>query len=96
MVFGKKFLLDVICVVFIYVEDNKMLRIVCCNLSAELRTNGTATACDENDFTGELVEDFVHVDFDGGASEQVFDFDLLNGANRHFTTGELQKAWNAK
>ena len=95
MVFGEKLLLDVIGVVFIDVEDDEMLRVMGRDLPAELRADGAAAARDEDDLAGELVEDFIHVDFDGLPSEQVFDFDLLEGADGHFATGELNESWNA-
>ena len=96
MVFGKQFLLNVIGVVFIDVENNEMLGVMGRNLPAEFCTDGATAACDKNDLAGELVEDFVHVDFDGLAAEQVFDFDLLKSADGHFAAGELDEAWNAK
>ena len=44
-----KLLLDIVCVVLIYIEDNELLRMMLGHLSAQLASYGAAAACYEDD-----------------------------------------------
>ena len=46
-----QFLLNIICSVFIDIQNNDLFRIHFCQLSAEFWANGTAATCDQNNFS---------------------------------------------
>ena len=55
---GLQFLLNVICVIFINIEDHQKLRLMTCDLTAELASDGTAAACYQDPFALQILKDF--------------------------------------
>ena len=68
-----EFLLDVIDVVFVYIEDYEFSRSVRCHLSHQLAADGATAACDEDGFVRQVSADFLHIDADGFSTQEVFD-----------------------
>ena len=72
-----QFQLDGVGVVLIDIEDNQLLRVVPRDLAAELRTDGPAAACHEDDLAVDKVIDLMKVGGDGLAAQKVLDGDVL-------------------
>ena len=85
-------LLDAVCVVLIDVEDDELLRLVACDLTAELRADRSATAGDEDGLPLDHAEDFFVVDLDRFTTEEVEDVDVAELADADFAVDELVDA----
>lgn len=87
-----KLLLDAVRVILIDVEDDKLLRLVACDLTAELRADRSATAGDEDGLSLDHTEDFFVVDLDRFTTEEVEDVDVTELADADFASDELVDA----
>lgn len=87
-------LLDAVRVVLIDVEDNELLRLVACDLTAELGADRSATAGDEDGLPLDHAEDFFVVDFDRLTTEEIEDVDVAELADTDFAVDELVDARN--
>ena len=85
-------LLDAVRVVLIDVEDDELLRLVACDLTAELRADRSATAGDEDGLPLDHTEDFFVVDLDRFTTEEVEDVDVTELADADFAVDELVDA----
>ena len=65
-----------------------MFRIVCRNLSCQFRTNRSYT-CDQNHFSRNILEDFVHVCFNRITSQKLFNLHRLHLTDRNFSSVQL-------
>ena len=65
-------------VVFINIEDNQLLRIMSCNLSAKLASDRASSARYHYHFIGEKFINLIHIYFYGISSKKVFDCDILH------------------
>lgn len=91
-VLHEELLLDAVRVVLIDVEDNKLLRLVAGDLTAELGADGSATAGDEDGLPLDHAEDFFVVDLDRFTAEEVEDVDVAKLADADFAVHELVDA----
>ena len=87
-----KFLLDTVSIVLVDVEDDELLRLVTCDLAAELGADGSATAGDEDGLPLDHAEDFFVVDLDRFTTEKVEDVDVAELADADFAVHELVDA----
>lgn len=87
-----KLLLDAVRVILIDVEDDELLRLVACDLTAELRADRSATAGDEDRLSLDHTEDFFVVDLDRFTTEEVEDVDVTELADADFAVYELVDA----
>ena len=87
-----KFLLDTVSIVLVNVEDDELLRLVACDLTAELGADRSATAGDEDRLPLNHAEDFFVVDLDRFTTEQVEDVDVAELADADFAVDELVDA----
>ena len=85
-------LLDAVRVILVDVEDDELLRLVACDLTAELGSDGSATAGDEDGLPLDHTEDFFVVDLDRFATEKVEDVDVAELADADFAVDELVDA----
>ena len=85
-------LLDAVRVVLIDVEDDELLRLVACDLTAEFRADRSATAGDEDGLPLDHTEDFFVVDLDRFTTEEVEDVDVTELADADFAVDELVDA----
>lgn len=91
-VLHEKLLLDAVSIVLVNVEDDKLLRLVACDLTAELRADRSATAGDEDGLPLDHTEDFFVVDLDRFTTEEVEDVDVTELADADFAVDELVDA----
>ncbi len=91
-VLHEELLLDAVRVVLIDVEDDELLRLVACDLTAELGSDGSATAGDEDGLSLDHTEDFFVVDLDRFTTEEVEDVDVAELADTDFAVDELVDA----
>ncbi len=84
--------LDVVGVIFVNVKDDQLLRIVPCDLPAELGADGAAAPGDEDDLAVDEAEDLLHVGADRFAAEKVLDRDLLHVAHGELAGRDLVNA----
>ena len=91
-VLHEELLLDAVRVVLIDVEDDELLRLVACDLTAELRADRSATAGDEDGLPLDHAEDFFVVDLDRFTTEEVEDVDIAELADADFAVDELVDA----
>ncbi len=91
-VLHEEFLLDAVRVVLIDVEDDELLRLVACDLTAELRADRSTTAGDEDGLPLDHTEDFFVVDLDRFTTEEVEDIDVAELADTDFAVHELVDA----
>ncbi len=71
-VFAEEFLLDVVGVVFVDVENNQQFRVGFGNLATEFGADRATPTRDENGFAHEVGTDFGVVDHDLVATEEIF------------------------
>ena len=93
-VLHEELLLDAVGIVLVDVEDNELLRLVTCDLAAELGADGSATAGDEDGLPLDHAEDFFVVDLDRFTTEEVEDVDVAELADADFAVDELVDAWD--
>ena len=84
--------LDTVRVVFVDVEDDELLRLVACDLPAEFRSNASTTACHEDCFSGNELEDFGEIGTDRLTAEEVFDGDVPHLGDADLAGDELVHA----
>lgn len=87
-----KFLLDAVSIVLVNVEDNELLRLVACDLPAELGADRSATTGDEDGLPLDHTEDFFVVNLDRFTTEEVEDVDVAELADADFAVHELVDA----
>ena len=93
-VLHEELLLDAVSIVLVNVEDDELLRLVACDLTAELRADRSATAGDEDGLSLDHAEDFFVVDLDRFTAEEVEDVDVTELADADFAVDELVDAWD--
>ena len=91
-VLHEELLLDAVSIVLVNVEDDELLRLVACDLTAELRADRSATAGDEDGLPLDHTEDFFVVDLDRFTTEEVEDVDVTELADADFSIDELVDA----
>lgn len=91
-VLHEELLLDAVRIVLVNVEDDELLRLVACDLTAELGADGSATASDEDGLPLDHAEDFFVVDLDRFTAEEVEDVDVAELADADFAVDELVDA----
>ena len=91
-VLHEELLLDAVRIVLVNVEDDELLRLVACDLTAELRADRSATAGDEDGLPLDHAEDFFVVDLDRFTAEEVEDVDVTELADTDFAVDELVDA----
>lgn len=91
-VLHEELLLDAVRVILVDVEDNELLRLVACDLTAKLGADGSATAGDEDGLPLDHAEDFFVVDLDRFTTEEVEDVDIAELADADFAVHELVDA----
>ena len=74
--FPLQLLLDLICIIFIDIEDHQMSDPVFCQLGTDLAADGSAASGYENGFSFDIAKDFVQIDFDRLSAQQIFDFHI--------------------
>ena len=84
-----KFLLEIICRVFIDVQNDEHLRVLFDDLPAEFGTDGSATAGDEYYLVSDVGSDFVDVVLDLVSSQKVFDLDFTQLGDGDFPIHQL-------
>ena len=84
-----EFLLEVVCGVFIDVQDHEHLRVLLDDLSAEFGTDGSATASDEDDLVLDICCDFVDVVLNLISAQKVFYADFTQFGNGDFPVHQL-------
>ena len=82
-------ILDVIGIVLIDIEDDKLFGIVIGDLPAEFRADGAAAAGDQDDLAADEVEDLLHLRLDGLTPQQVLDRDGLQLVDSDFAADQL-------
>ena len=73
--------LDVISIVFIDVKDDQLLWTVLRDLPAYFRTDGSASAGDQDYLPLEGVIDFLHIDMNRISAQEILHRDLLQGTD---------------
>ena len=91
-VLHEELLLDAVSIVLIDVEDDELLRLVACDLTAELGADRSATTGDEDRLPLDHAEDFFIVDLDRFTTEEVEDVDVAELADADFAVDELVDA----
>ena len=81
--------LDIVGVVLVDVEDDQLPGRMCRDLSAQLAADGAASSGDQDRLAVDKVIDLVHVRPDRFSPEQVFDRDLLHGADGDLSEHQL-------
>ena len=84
-----EFELNVICIVFVDVENDEALRMMVRNLPAELAADGSAAARNEHGLAVKERKDLPHIDPDGVATEEIFDRHIFEVRYRHVAVYEL-------
>jgi len=74
-------LLNVVSVIFVDVEDDKLFRLVNGDLTAQLTADRASPACDENDLAADVACDAVHVDRDRITFQEVLNPDVTKLAD---------------
>ena len=91
-VFSAKLLLDFVGIVLIHVKDDQFLWMRCCNLSAELASDGASASCHQQGFSLNRGIDFIHVYLHLSTSKQVCDLDIAKSADADFAVYQLVNA----
>ena len=82
-------LLEVICSVFVNVQDDKHLRVLFDDLPTEFGTDGAAAACDKDDLALDVGSDFIDVILDLVSAQKVFDLDFSQFGDGDFPIHQL-------
>ncbi len=82
-------LLDVVCIVLIDVNDDELLRMMACNLTAELASDGAAAPGYEDDLVLHIPDDGVDINLHRFTPEKVIHLDVAQLADRDLTIHEL-------
>ena len=84
-----QFHLNVVSVILIDIQDDKLSGRMSCDLPAELTADGAAASGDQHCFAIDEVEDFFHICLNGLTAEKIFYRHLFHLADCHFTAHEL-------
>ena len=79
-IFAYKLLLNIVCVVFVDIEDNKLFGLAFCYLTAKLAADRAAAARYENGFAGLEIKFLLTVYGKRLSEKQVFDLKFTNYA----------------
>ena len=87
--FHFQFLLYIINVIFINIENNKLFRLMLRNLSAELASDGAAAARYKHLFALHITENRIHIDADRFSPQQILYLHVAQFADADFSVHEL-------
>ena len=88
-VVAEKFLLNVVRVVFVNIENDKLFRSVGGDLPAKFAADRSAAARHENDFVFDVAHDLVEIDGNLFSAEKVADIDFSEIFHRKLTVCDL-------
>ena len=92
-VFGAEFLLNVVCIVLIYIEDHQPLRCMGCDLAAELASDRSASTGHQDSFSADITENLIHIYLDRVSSKEILHCHILHLAERYFSCDKLIDTW---
>ena len=67
----KKLILQIVCAVLVDFENNNLLWVEICNLTAELRSDGAASSGYQNRFSLEITADFLNIQMNFVTPQQI-------------------------
>ena len=82
-------LLNLICIIFIDIYNDQLLRLVPCNLPAKLTSNRAATTCYENYLIFYIIQNRIKINFNRISSQQILYIDITKFADIYFTIYQL-------
>ena len=88
-IFCKEFILYVVGIVFINVQNNQKSRIVQCHLPADLTSDGSSAPCDQHGLALDIIHDLIHLEVDRLSSEQVLNLDFPEHGYTDFIVDQL-------
>ena len=77
-IFHDQFLLDIVGVVFVDIDNDNLFRIVLCYLSNKFTSDATATTGHHANFLFDICTNVLVVELDGVTTKQVFNFNVAN------------------
>ena len=92
-VFGAEFLLNVVCIVLIYIEDHQPLRCMGCDLAAELASDRSASTSHQDSFSADITENLIHIYLNRISSQEILHCHILHLAERYFSCDKLIDTW---
>ena len=81
--------LNIICIVFVNIKNDELLRVLRRSLTAKLAADAAAAARDEHDLILDIPGDLVQIDPHRVAAQQVFNIDLTDLLDIHLAVGDL-------
>ena len=93
-IFSHQLLLNVIGIILINVQDQKLSGLMARNLSAQLAAYGTAAPCHHDNLAADVSHDLVHICLDSLPAQEVFDFHFLQLGHGYLTVDQLIGARN--
>ena len=88
-IFCKEFVLYIVGIVFIDIQDNQKSRIVQCHLSADFTSDGSSASCDQHGLALDIIHDFIHLKIDRLSSKQVLNLNLAEHGYTDFIVDQL-------
>ena len=88
-----QFLLNVIGIVFINIKDDQLLRLMSCDLTAKLASDGTASSCDQHDFSRHIPHDTLHLSINGFSSQQILNLHIAELGDTDLSVYQLIDSW---
>ena len=81
--------MDLIGIVFVNIQNDKLLRLMRGDLTAKLTADRTAATGDQHHLAADEIKHFPQVDLDGVSAQKILHGDLAHGINGHFTVQKL-------
>ena len=73
--------LNIIGIIFVNIQNNKLLRLRMGDLTAQLAADAPAAAGDQHHLAGNIAHNFIQIDLDGFPAQQVLGIDLAQLAD---------------
>ena len=80
-VFMLQFLLDIVCIIFIDIKNDQSLYSICCNLTAQLTSDASASSSDKDNFIIHISFYGLCLDIDRFSAKQVFNLHIAKLLN---------------
>ena len=84
--------LNIIGIIFVNIQNNKLLRLRMGDLTAQLAADAPAAAGDQHHLAGNIAHNFIQIDLDGFPAQQVLRIDLAQLADADLSVDHLENA----
>lgn len=85
----QQFLLNLVNTILIDIQDNQLLRMMCCNLSAQLASDRSSSTGDQNHLVVYRIQYLLGIDLNRISSQKILDFYFFQLRYRYISVDQL-------